>query len=280
MTKLASGGDHLWVVGSTLVPCAICVPSSLSRRRGTHDACHDAKRNESIVINDDITFIIIDVRQDKVRIGVESPREMPIHRGEVYEVIRNSRVWNEEYSDRRNEWKSNSQHESPAQPRAAYDEPENSQEVRNPSREDASWQGKVADGWRTIRSWFNRLVDGTIAPAYEKPTELAERDHSALTRTEPMQTLKVESSSTNVKVVEAGVTTPIVAVARGREGTAETSAPSSVDQTSSSQGSDEESPYEENERNETRHEESDGEDNSHQQKNGYHCQSQPAEAER
>jgi carbon storage regulator len=48
------------------------------------------KRNESIVINDDIVVMVVDVRGDKVRLGIEAPKEVPVHRREVYDAIRHS----------------------------------------------------------------------------------------------------------------------------------------------------------------------------------------------
>ncbi len=46
------------------------------------------KRNQSIVINDDITITIVEIRGDKVRLGVEAPKEVPVHRAEVFEAIK------------------------------------------------------------------------------------------------------------------------------------------------------------------------------------------------
>lgn len=46
------------------------------------------KKNESIVINDDIKIVIVEIRGDKVRLGVEAPKEVPVHRREVFEAIR------------------------------------------------------------------------------------------------------------------------------------------------------------------------------------------------
>ena len=46
------------------------------------------KKNESIVINNDITIVVVEIRGDKVRLGVEAPEEVPVHRREVYEAIR------------------------------------------------------------------------------------------------------------------------------------------------------------------------------------------------
>ena len=45
------------------------------------------KIGESVVINDDITLTVIEVRGDKVRLGVEHPKGVTVHRGEVYEAI-------------------------------------------------------------------------------------------------------------------------------------------------------------------------------------------------
>lgn len=45
------------------------------------------KKNESIVINNDITIVVVEIRGDKVRLGVEAPREYPVHRREVYDAI-------------------------------------------------------------------------------------------------------------------------------------------------------------------------------------------------
>ncbi|MEX0936291.1 MAG: carbon storage regulator CsrA [Pirellulales bacterium] len=45
------------------------------------------KKNESIIINDDITIVVVEIRGDKVRLGVEAPKEVPVHRREVYDAI-------------------------------------------------------------------------------------------------------------------------------------------------------------------------------------------------
>ena len=54
------------------------------------------KKNESIVINDDITIVVVEIRGDKVRLGVEAPKEVPVHRNEVYEAIRRNQPVNNE----------------------------------------------------------------------------------------------------------------------------------------------------------------------------------------
>ena len=45
------------------------------------------KKNESIVINNDITVMVVEIRGDKVRLGIDAPREIPVHRREIYEAI-------------------------------------------------------------------------------------------------------------------------------------------------------------------------------------------------
>ena len=45
------------------------------------------KKNESIVINDNISIVVVEIRGDKVRLGIEAPKEIPVHRREVYEAI-------------------------------------------------------------------------------------------------------------------------------------------------------------------------------------------------
>lgn len=47
----------------------------------------ERKRNEIIRISDDITIVVVAIRGEKVRLGVEAPREVSVHRGEVYERI-------------------------------------------------------------------------------------------------------------------------------------------------------------------------------------------------
>lgn len=46
------------------------------------------KVNESIVINNDITVVIVEIRGNTVRLGIEAPTEVPVHRREVYDAIK------------------------------------------------------------------------------------------------------------------------------------------------------------------------------------------------
>jgi carbon storage regulator len=45
------------------------------------------QRDESIVIGDNVVVTIVDIRGDKVRLGIQAPGEIPVHRQEVFEAI-------------------------------------------------------------------------------------------------------------------------------------------------------------------------------------------------
>jgi carbon storage regulator len=45
-------------------------------------------RDESIMIGDDVVVTIVDIRGDKVRLGIDAPQHIPVHRQEVYEAIK------------------------------------------------------------------------------------------------------------------------------------------------------------------------------------------------
>ena len=53
------------------------------------------QRDESIIIGDNIVITIVDIRGDKVRLGIEAPKEVPVHRQEVYDAIQRERAQNE-----------------------------------------------------------------------------------------------------------------------------------------------------------------------------------------
>lgn len=46
------------------------------------------QRDETIVIGDSIRVTIVEVRGDKVRIGIEAPRDVTVHRQEIYDAIK------------------------------------------------------------------------------------------------------------------------------------------------------------------------------------------------
>ena len=52
------------------------------------------QKNESIMINDDVEITIVDVRGDKVRLGINAPKNIAVHRREVYETIQRKKIKN------------------------------------------------------------------------------------------------------------------------------------------------------------------------------------------
>jgi len=45
------------------------------------------QKDESIIIGDNVEITIVDIRGDKVRLGITAPKDIPVHRREVYEAI-------------------------------------------------------------------------------------------------------------------------------------------------------------------------------------------------
>ena len=45
------------------------------------------QKDESIMIGDNVEIIIVDVRGDKVRLGITAPKEIPVHRREIFDAI-------------------------------------------------------------------------------------------------------------------------------------------------------------------------------------------------
>lgn len=46
------------------------------------------KKDEKIVIGDNISIMVVEIRGDKVRLGIDAPRDVSVHRREVYEAIK------------------------------------------------------------------------------------------------------------------------------------------------------------------------------------------------
>ncbi len=49
------------------------------------------QRNESIVIGDNIVITVVDIRGDKVRLGINAPNTVPVHRQEIFDAIQKER---------------------------------------------------------------------------------------------------------------------------------------------------------------------------------------------
>lgn len=50
------------------------------------------KRDERIMIGDEISLLVVDIKGDKVRLGIEAPSDVAVHRKEVYEAIQRERA--------------------------------------------------------------------------------------------------------------------------------------------------------------------------------------------
>ena len=50
------------------------------------------QKDESIIIGDDIEITVVDVRGDKVRLGIAAPKDISVHRKEVYEAIQREKA--------------------------------------------------------------------------------------------------------------------------------------------------------------------------------------------
>ena len=46
------------------------------------------QRDQSIMIGDDVKVTIVGIERDKVKLGIEAPRQVPVHRREVYDRIK------------------------------------------------------------------------------------------------------------------------------------------------------------------------------------------------
>ena len=75
------------------VDCPLEYPVELEEsgekiNRLDHTPCILARKKlESLLINGDVTVTVVEIREDKVRLGFVLPKELPIHRKEVFEAI-------------------------------------------------------------------------------------------------------------------------------------------------------------------------------------------------
>jgi carbon storage regulator len=60
---------------------------AMARHGGAHVILIPRKKNETVVIGDDITVTVVEIRGDKVRLGIGHPIGVSVHRREVYEAI-------------------------------------------------------------------------------------------------------------------------------------------------------------------------------------------------
>jgi len=50
------------------------------------------RKDESIMIGDDVEIVIVNIRGDKVRLGITAPKHIPVHRREIYEAIQREKA--------------------------------------------------------------------------------------------------------------------------------------------------------------------------------------------
>jgi carbon storage regulator len=99
-------GPHIWGGMGGIVCQRADSSRGLEKQRKPRDNLEgmamlvlSRKKNESIVINNDITIVVVEIRGDKVRLGVEAPKEVPVHRREVYDAIRRNEMTTSDKAD-------------------------------------------------------------------------------------------------------------------------------------------------------------------------------------
>ena len=45
------------------------------------------KKNEKFLVGDDVEVVVVEIRGDKVRLGIDAPKDVPVHRREVYDAM-------------------------------------------------------------------------------------------------------------------------------------------------------------------------------------------------
>jgi carbon storage regulator len=85
------------------------------------------QRDESIMIGDDVEITIVDVRGDKVRLGITAPKSIPVHRREIYDAIQREKA-EAKKADEQPQKAARPQPEKSAQQRAEKDPQEQPEE--------------------------------------------------------------------------------------------------------------------------------------------------------
>jgi carbon storage regulator len=67
-------------------------PTCVAPKRGVPVLVLSRKINQRIMIGDDIEIVVVDIRGEQVQIGIKAPRDIPVHRLEVYDTIREANV--------------------------------------------------------------------------------------------------------------------------------------------------------------------------------------------
>ncbi len=70
-------------------------------------------KDESIMIGDDVEITIVDIRGDKVRLGITAPRNIPVHRREIYDAIQREKAEEKEVKKKEEEKQKEKQQDAP-----------------------------------------------------------------------------------------------------------------------------------------------------------------------
>lgn len=62
----------------------------LTKGRGSRMLALSRKKDEAIIINDDIEITVIEIKGDQVKLGITAPKSVPIYRKEVYVQIKDA----------------------------------------------------------------------------------------------------------------------------------------------------------------------------------------------
>jgi len=80
------------------------------------------QKDESIMIGDDVEITIVDVRGDKVRLGITAPKCIPVHRREIYDAIQREKAEKQGQTDAGGNSEPADRTEGPARKRTDHSE--------------------------------------------------------------------------------------------------------------------------------------------------------------
>jgi carbon storage regulator len=133
------------------------------------------KINETIVINNDITVTVVQIRDDKVRLGIVAPKEVPVHRQEVYDAIHSAPISPYQSPEPFPSTHPNPLREDPWRPHLDKSDPASAES--NERR--ASYLGRLANGLREKSGKdlsLGNVADTIIDAVYYSGIDLGQAD--------------------------------------------------------------------------------------------------------